>query len=111
MCTVTGEKFTSTDEIHCHHKLPRLQGSTDNYDNLILVTGTVHKLIHATKTDTIRHTCKPVNLTLKSLMCYANSLEINNSFTLQQVKSIFFVQFLSFLFPFWQKVYLIQYII
>ena len=62
MCAVTGEKFTSTDQIHCHHKLPRLQGGTDNYNNLILVTGTVHKLIHATKTDTIQkylQACKP----------------------------------------------------
>ena len=62
MCAVTGEKFTSTDQIHCHHKLPRLQGGTDNYNNLILVTATVHKLIHAAKTDTIQkylQACKP----------------------------------------------------
>lgn len=62
MCAVTGEKFTSTKEIHCHHKLPLSQGGTDSYDNLILITETVHKLIHATRTDTILHylqTCKP----------------------------------------------------
>ena len=62
MCAVTGEKFTSTDQIHCHHKLPRLQGGTDEYQNLILVTATVHKLIHATNADTIRQylqACKP----------------------------------------------------
>ena len=61
-CTVTGEKFTSADQIHCHHKLPRLQGGTDNYNNLILVTATVHKLIHATNAKTIQkylQACKP----------------------------------------------------
>ncbi len=25
-CAVTGEKFTSTEEIHCHHKIPKSQG-------------------------------------------------------------------------------------
>ena len=54
LCAVTGEKFTSTDEIHCHHKIPKSQGGTDEYQNLILVTATVHKLIHATNADTIQ---------------------------------------------------------
>ena len=61
-CAVTGEKFTSTEEIHCHHKIPKAQGGTDDYQNLILVTATVHKLIHATRAKTIQHylqTCKP----------------------------------------------------
>ena len=62
LCAVTGEKFTSTDEIHCHHKIPKAQGGTDDYQNLILVTATVHKLIHATNADTIQkylQACKP----------------------------------------------------
>ena len=61
-CAVTGEKFTSTDEIHCHHKIPKSQGGTDEYQNLILVTATVHKLIHATNAETIQkylRACKP----------------------------------------------------
>lgn len=61
-CAVTGESFTSTEEIHCHHKIPKSKGGTDDYDNLILVTATVHKLIHATDTETIQKhlkTCKP----------------------------------------------------
>ena len=61
-CAVTGEKFTSTEEIHCHHKIPKSQGGTDDYQNLILVTATVHKLIHATRAKTIQYylqTCKP----------------------------------------------------
>ena len=61
-CAVTGEKFVSTEEIHCHHKIPKSQGGTDNYQNLILVTATVHKLIHATNDETIQkylQACKP----------------------------------------------------
>ena len=61
-CAVMGQKFESTEEIHCHHKIPKSKGGTDDYQNLILVTATVHKLIHATRAKTIQHylqTCKP----------------------------------------------------
>lgn len=61
-CAVTGEKFTSTDKIHCHHKIPKTKGGTDDYQNLVLVTATVHKLIHATKAEIIEkylQNCKP----------------------------------------------------
>ena len=61
-CAVTGEKFTFTDKIHCHHKIPKSKGGTDDYQNLILVTATVHKLIHATNAKTIQkylQACKP----------------------------------------------------
>ena len=61
-CAITGEKFTSTNEIHCHHKIPKSQGGTDDYQNLILVTATVHKLIQATNAETIQkhlQACKP----------------------------------------------------
>ena len=53
-CAVTRESFTSTAEIYCHHKIPKSQGGTDEYSNLILVTATVHKLIHATNADIIQ---------------------------------------------------------
>ncbi len=61
-CAVTGEEFTSKDEIHCHHKLPKSKGGTDDYHNLILVTETVHKLIHAKNAEIIQkylQACKP----------------------------------------------------
>ena len=48
-CAVTGEKFISTEEIHCHHKIPKSQGGT-------------HMLIHATNADQIQkylQACKP----------------------------------------------------
>jgi len=49
-CAVTGKEFAITEEIHCHHLVPREKGGTDKYDNLILVLEPIHKLIHA-KTD------------------------------------------------------------
>ena len=52
-CAVTG-KLLWIDEIHCHHKKPLSQGGTDEYKNLIIVHIDVHKLIHATKPETIQ---------------------------------------------------------
>ena len=52
-CAVTG-KVLWIDEIHCHHKKPISQGGTDEYKNLIIVHIDVHKLIHATKSETIQ---------------------------------------------------------
>ena len=52
-CAVTG-KVLWIDEIHCHHKKPISQGGTDEYQNLIIVHIDVHKLIHATKPETIQ---------------------------------------------------------
>ena len=57
-CAVTGEKFISTEEIHCHHKIPKFRGETDEYDNLILVSKAIYKLIHATKDETVERYSK-----------------------------------------------------
>ena len=67
LCAVTGEKFTSTEEIHCHHKIPKSKGGTDDYQNLILVTATVHKLIHATNAETIQKHLQACNPDMKKL--------------------------------------------
>ena len=52
-CAVTGNEFRAAAEIHCHHILPREHGGDDKYANLVLVSETVHKLIHAVQADTI----------------------------------------------------------
>lgn len=52
LCTVTKEPLQISG-MHCHHKKPKAQGGTDEYSNLIWVTSTVHRLIHATKSKTI----------------------------------------------------------
>ncbi|PID21380.1 group II intron reverse transcriptase/maturase [Sporosarcina sp. P3] len=45
-CHVTGQMLNPMT-IHCHHKVPRLQGGTDQYNNLCLVDKDIHILIHA----------------------------------------------------------------
>ena len=66
-CAVTGEKFVSMTEIHCHHKIPKFKGDTDEYKNLILVTQTVHKLIHATTSETVKKYLKLCNPDMRKL--------------------------------------------
>lgn len=45
-CAITGKELC-IDEIHCHHKIPKFLGGTDDYFNLIIIHKEVHKLIHA----------------------------------------------------------------
>lgn len=52
-CAVTGKKLAIGD-IHCHHKVPKYLGGTDEYKNLAIVSEEVHRLIHATNPETIR---------------------------------------------------------
>ena len=65
-CTITGELLTPYN-IHCHHKVPRHLGGKDNYQNLILVTDNVHRLIHAKNADTIRRYLGLLRLNSKQL--------------------------------------------
>ena len=60
-CAVTG-RILWIDEIHCHHKKPVSQGGTNEYKNLVIVHEDVHKLIHATKPETISAYLKKLNL-------------------------------------------------
>lgn len=66
-CAVTQESFSTADEIHCHHIVPRSKNGTDAYKNLILVSEPVHKLIHATKEETIEKYCSLLELNPKQL--------------------------------------------
>lgn len=61
-CAVTGREFQSTDEIHCHHKIPKAKGGTDAYENLTMVSDQVHRLIHVTQAVTIRGYLSLLNL-------------------------------------------------
>lgn len=65
-CAVTGVPQTIGD-IHCHHIRPRHLGGKDNYQNLILVTETVHRLIHAKNPDVVDRLSNELNLTSKQL--------------------------------------------
>lgn len=72
-CAVTGIEFQTPEEIHCHHKLPKYKGGTDQYGNLSLILEDVHKLIHAVKDEVIQRYLKLFNLTadqMKKLNAY-----------------------------------------
>lgn len=62
-CAVTGKEFLVPEDIHCHHIKPRVAGGNDKYGNLVLVLESVHKLIHATKPETITFYMNLLNLT------------------------------------------------
>jgi len=66
-CAISDREFQTTDEIHCHHIVPKSRGGTDRYENLVLVTSTVHKLIHATDAATINRYLNACNLDSKQL--------------------------------------------
>ena len=65
-CAVTGKPFHNSEEVHCHHRVlppqeiggngnvPRHKGGTDKYSNLVLVNDQVHRLLHATKEETLK---------------------------------------------------------
>lgn len=46
-CYITGREFQSLEDMHCHHKIAKSRGGTDEYKNLVLVDKDVHILIHA----------------------------------------------------------------
>lgn len=52
-CGVTGEILEQGD-IEIHHKIPKSKGETDKYKNLIIIRKSIHKLIRATNTETIK---------------------------------------------------------
>ena len=68
-CAVTKEELT-VGSMECHHIQPKSQGGLDNYNNLVLITKEVHKLIHSTQMETINKYLKyvPVDkVTLENL--------------------------------------------
>lgn len=65
-CRVTGKNLT-VETIHCHHINFLKHGGNDDYSNLVLLDNTVHKLIHATKADTITNLKKELSLSNKEL--------------------------------------------
>ncbi|MGL4791080.1 MAG: group II intron reverse transcriptase/maturase [Anaerotignaceae bacterium] len=50
------------DDVHCHHKKPRYLGGKDEYRNLIIISETIHKIIHANSETTIFKLLQGLNL-------------------------------------------------
>lgn len=65
-CEITGI-FLTAHEVHCHHFLPKSLGGTDKFDNLRIVSISVHKLIHATDKNVIEKYVKMLNLDKKEI--------------------------------------------
>ena len=65
-CFVTGKPL-EIGLIHCHHKTPIKSGGTDRYANLVLVNNDIHRLIHATRQETINEYTTLFNLDKKQL--------------------------------------------
>lgn len=73
-CAVTGKELW-IDEIHCHHKLPKYLGGSDNYFNLVIIHKDIHKLIHVTSEDTIKAYLNLIKPT-KTMLDKINKLRI-----------------------------------
>jgi len=65
-CYVTGSQL-ELNNMECHHKKPKTLDGTDEYKNLVWVSGEVHRLIHSTKQETIEKYLKQLNLDDKGL--------------------------------------------
>lgn len=63
-CAIT-KMVLSINDIHCHHKIPVHVGGDDHYNNLILITSAVHRLIHATNILVIQHHLNELKLNAK----------------------------------------------
>lgn len=66
LCNVTGN-FLYSEYVHCHHIVPKILGGTDEFNNLVIVTNEVHRLIHATTKEAIERYLGILQLTGKQL--------------------------------------------
>ncbi|EPD1725697.1 HNH endonuclease [Enterococcus faecalis] len=65
-CAVTGE-FLTSEITHGHHIVPKEQGGTDDYQNIVIVHEWIHKLIHAKTKQTIEEYFNVLQLNEKQL--------------------------------------------
>ena len=61
-CEITG-LFLFAEDVHCHHYKPTNLEGTDEFKNLRILHKDVHRLIHATKDETINRLIKFLQLT------------------------------------------------
>ena len=78
-CAVSGRELNSIVEIHCHHIIPLKHGGSDKHENLVLVSESAHKLIHATQKQTIQKYLSELNLNkgqLKNLNAFREKAKL-----------------------------------
>ena len=66
-CAITEVEFRKTSETHCHHKKPKHLGGGDEYENLMLVQERIHRLIHASKAETLTSLLQSLTLNDKQI--------------------------------------------
>lgn len=59
-CAILGTELKA-DEVHCHHKRPLVCGGDDTYQNLIIISDAVHRLIHSMNERTIKKYLNMIN--------------------------------------------------
>ncbi|PEF45134.1 group II intron reverse transcriptase/maturase [Bacillus cereus] len=74
-CAVTGKELILS-EMHCHHKKLWVETKDDSYNNLVIITDAVHKLIHATKNETIQTYLQYLELSAEMLKKLNNLREL-----------------------------------
>lgn len=74
-CLITGMEL-EMNEVHCHHIIPYKISKDDSFNNLAIVSDTAHKLIHATREETIRKLMKILNLS-KQQLAKLNKLRVH----------------------------------
>ena len=74
-CYITGEAL-QIGYMECHHKIPKSQGGTDEYKNLVWLTTPVHKIIHSTNLGTIAKYLNILSLDKKGLEKVNNLREL-----------------------------------
>jgi len=66
-CRVLGERLEAND-FHCHHIIPTNAGGADKYSNLVIISPDIHRLIHATKFETIHQILVKLELSKKQIV-------------------------------------------
>lgn len=66
MCEVLGKRLEVYD-FHCHRIIPIIAGGGDKYSNLVIIAPDIHRLIHATKSETIQKILAMLELSKKQI--------------------------------------------
>ena len=79
-CEITGVYLFASD-VHCHHYTPVHLGGNNNFNNLRVLHKDVHKLIHATRKETIDLLMTQLGITenmVKTINQYRSKCELKS---------------------------------
>jgi len=66
LCGVLGERLEVND-FHCHYIIPIKDNGKDKYQNLVIISPDIHRLIHATESETIHQILAKLELSKKQI--------------------------------------------